>query len=126
MQKLANVMVHKKGQLHYLKKANNKLHSLGYIELRKLMDPKGVFSVEYPKFYLTANAYAWKGYIVSNQKEIINRARLHKKKILLYVGDMDKFFIFNPQDIIENCAANRHGYLSMLNYDLSLGSEFHT
>lgn len=124
MKGIYDVKNHKKSNLENLKTAAKKLGYWGYVNLKILKDPKGAFSVEYPKFFLTANSYAWKGYIVSNQIEIIKRAILHKKDILLYVGNLNKFYIFDPQVILDTGVKNIHGYLTMVNYDIKLGKEF--
>lgn len=118
-----DVPVHKKGSLKNLKKAVSILKKYGYINIKILQDKKGAFSVEYPKFFLTANSYAYKGFIVSNQIEIINRAKIHNKDLLLYVGEFNKFYIFDPEEVIENSYENRHGYLTMLNWDFKIGKE---
>lgn len=110
-----------KGSGHILKTAANKLREMGYIQIRLLSDQKGVFCVEYPKFYLTANGYLYHRSIISSQKEIIHRARITQKDLVVYVAEKDTFYIFKPEDIISNHWENIRGYLLMYNWDISLG-----
>jgi len=103
----------KKGESKVLNIAVKKLKKIGWSQLRALQDPKGIFCIEYPKFYLTANAYLFRGTTISNQKEIIYRAKKHKKKLVVYVGTTEKFYIFDPDDILMNSWENKRGYLTM-------------
>lgn len=111
----------KKGEGHHLKTAAHILKENGYISLRLLSDQKGVFSIEYPKFFLTANAYLYRDSIISSQKEIIHRARILKKDLVVYIAQTNIFYVFDPQKIIDNHWENIHGYLLMYNWDISLG-----
>jgi len=112
-----------KGEQQLLKKARAILKDNGYYSLRLLSDQKGVFCVEYPKFFLTANGYAYHGNIVSSQKEIIHRAKICKKDLVVYVDEDHTFYIFNPEDIINDHWENMRGYLLMYNWNITLGKE---
>lgn len=114
------------GSHSLLKIASTKLKELGYINLRLLSDQKGVFCIEYPKFFLTANGYLYHNSIISNQKEIIHRAKTIGKDLVVYVGSVDTFYIFNPQSIIDNHWENTRGYLLMYNWDINLGRKLLT
>ena len=113
-----------KGSSGALVLAAKKLSDIGWHPLRELKDPKGIFCIEYPKFYLTANGYLYKGSIVSNQKEVIYRAKKNRKKLVVYIADKDKFYIFDPEDILVNYWENNRGYLVMYNWYVSLGRDF--
>lgn len=110
-----------KGAGNLLKQADQILKQNGYIRLRLLSDHKGVFSIEYPKFFLTANGYLYHGSIISSQKEIIHRAKIIQKDLVVYVASENKFYIFNPEDIINEHWENERGYLLMYNWDIRLG-----
>ncbi len=110
-----------KGSGHILKTAAIKLKEMGYIQLKLLSDYKGVFSIEYPKFFLTANGYLYRHSIISSQKEIIHRASICKKDLVVYVAETDTFYIFKPQDIIDCHWENMRGYLLMYNWDIKIG-----
>lgn len=114
----------KKGTNKLLSDAIKKLKKIGWEKLRILKDEKGVFCIEYPKFYLTANSYLYKKHILSSQKEIIYRTKKHMKKLVVYVGENEKFYIFNPEDILMQHWENQHGYLTMYNWNVNLGKEF--
>jgi hypothetical protein len=115
-----------KGEHNYLKTARQKLKEMGYINLKLLSDREGVFCIEYPKFFLTANGYLYHNSIISNQKEIIHRAIVIGKDLVVYVGSVDTFYIFNPQVIIDNHWENMRGYLLMYNWDINLGQVLKT
>jgi hypothetical protein len=115
-----------KGSGSILKTAALKLKQMGYIQLKLLSDQKGVFSIEYPKFFLTANGYLYHHSIVSSQKEIIHRSQVCKKDLVVYVAETDTFYIFNPQTIIDNHWENIRGYLLMYNWDIKLGRLLNT
>jgi hypothetical protein len=117
-----------KGTHNVLKHGAIKLKKMGYIHLRLLSDKHGVFCIEYPKFFLTANQYLYRGNIVSNQKEIIHRAKILKKDLVVYVYFEDKFYIFEPEIILieNNHWENIRGYLTMYNWDINLGKELLT
>ena len=110
-----------KGSGHILKIAALKLKDMGYIQIKLLSDYKGVFSIEYPKFFLTANGYLYHHSIISSQKEIIQRAKICNKDLVVYVAESDTFYIFKPQDVIDCHWANMRGYLLMYNWDINLG-----
>jgi hypothetical protein len=110
-----------KGSGNLLKQADQILKYHGYIRLKLLSDHKGVFSIEYPKFFLTANGYLYHKCIISSQKEIIYRAKIIQKDLVVYVGSENKFYIFNPEDIINEHWENERGYLLMYNWDIRLG-----
>lgn len=117
-----------KGSHSVLKTGAKKLKSWGYYHLRLLSDHNGVFCIEYPKFFLTANQYLFRGHIISNQKEIITRAKILKKDLVVYVASEDKFFIFDPETILDenNHWKNNRGYMIMYNWDVNLGKEMLT
>ena len=114
----------KKGSNKLLSDALDKLDKIGWKPLRTLEDEQGIFCIEYPKFYLTANSYLYKKHIISNQKEIIYRCKTHKKKLVVYIGESDKFYIFNPEDILMQHWENQRGYLTMYNWNVNLGKDF--
>lgn len=115
-----------KGSHGLLKEAVKKLRNAGYVHIRILSDKKGVFCIEYPKFFLTANGYLFRRSIISNQKEIIHRAKIYRKQLVVYIGQISKFYMFSPQDIINDHWENDRGYLKMYNWDISLGTEMVT
>ncbi len=99
---------------------------MGYVHLKLLSDMKGVFSIEYPRFFLNAKKYFYRDSIVSIQKEIVHRARVVKKDVVVYVDQDNSFYIFDPQLIIndhwENIKGDPDGYhLLMYNWDVGLG-----
>lgn len=116
--------VFKRGESRALSIASKKLKKIGWVPIRELQDPNGIFCIEYPKFFLTANGYLYRGSIVSNQKELIYRVNKKKKKLMVYVAETDKFFIFDPEDILNQHWENKRGYLTMYNWNISLGREF--
>jgi hypothetical protein len=91
-----------KGEHGLLKTAIKKLRNLGYVCLHALGDDMGVFSIEYPKFFLNAKEYFYHNTIVSIQGGIVDRAKILNKDLVIYVAKVDCFYIFYPQDIIDN------------------------
>lgn len=110
-----------KGSGQVIRTAATKLREMGYISLRLLKDQQGVFCIEYPKFFLTTNRYLYQKHIVSSQKEIIYRAKICYKDLVVFVLETDSFYVFKPQDIINDHWENQRGYLLMYNWDIGMG-----
>lgn len=112
-----------KGSEGHLRKAAKQLEKMGYRSHLSLRDQQGIFAIEYRDFYLIANGYLYKGSIVSAQREMIMRCNRNHKRLVVYVAKNDAFYIFYPQDIIDNHWENYRGYLLMYNWEYSLGEE---
>ena len=112
-----------KGSEGHLKKAGKIIEKLGQHRLRVLQDHKGIFSIEYPDFYLIANGYLYQGSILSAQREIIMRCHNRHKRLVVFIGDREEFHMFLPQDIIDDHWENHRGYLLMFNWSYELGEE---
>lgn len=115
-----------KGSGEAIKLAAAKLKRMGYIQLKILSDQKGAFCIEYPKFFLTFNRYLYHKKIVSNQKEIIYRAKILNKDLVVYVLENDTFYIFDPSIIIADHWENIRGYMLMYNWSIDIGRIMHT
>ena len=103
-----------KGSSGLLRKAAAKIRStIGVTPIKVLRDQNGVFAIEYKKWFVTANKYLYKGTILSNQKEMVLRAHRYQKGLLVYIGEDDIFFLFDPNDILENHWENLRGYIKM-------------
>ena len=113
-----------------LHEGRTKLRKLGYVENRSI-GKEGAFCIEYPKFYLTANKYAIKNGKISNQKEVIYHAIDNKKSLMVYLKQTEKFYIFDPEEILQNHEENlwireRNGKkegLVMWNWNIKQGKE---
>jgi len=113
------------GSTGLLKKAAAKIReNIGVVPIHVLKDKSGVFAIEYKKWFVTANKYRYKGNILSNQKQIIQRAHRYQKKLVVYVGDDDEFYMFDPEKILDQHWENQRGYITMYNYDVALGRQF--
>lgn len=99
-----------RGEGHLLKHARDILYRHGYEQVRNVSDfdiPNlGVFSIEYTRFFLNANAYKFHGTTVSIQKNLVKKAAEIKKGIVVYVAEDNKFYEFDPQKILENSWEN--------------------
>jgi hypothetical protein len=115
-----------KGSEGHLKTAEKILDKLGYHKLKMLQDHEGIFCIEYPEFYLIANGYLYRGSIISAQREMILRCKNKHKRLVVYVAKDDVFYMFHPQDIIDDHWENKRGYLLMYNWEYALGEEVFT
>lgn len=114
-----------KGSSGLLKKAAAKIRSeIGVSPIKVLRDQNGIFAIEYKKWFVTANKYLYKGTILSNQKEMVLRAHRYQKGLLVYIGEDDLFFLFDPNDILDQHWENERGYIKMYNWNVNLGRQF--
>lgn len=114
---------HKYGNKTLLWKAFTLAQPLKFIE--KLEDDKGTFAINTDRCVLVAKKYVY-GYIVSAHKRAVISAFNQKKKLLMYIGNAKKFYVFDPKDILNNSMENIRGKEVMMNWNINLGRRFLT
>jgi len=72
------------------------------------------------KYVVVAKRYIY-GNIVSCHAEACFLAFNLKKKIVMYIEDMDKFYVFDPVEVIFNSERNYRRGILMFNFDIKLG-----
>lgn len=87
----------------------------------RLGDDYGVFAINLPRFVLVAKQYIM-GWVVSAHKRAIVSALNQSKPLVMYLGEQDKFYEFDPKKILEdNVGENYKGTSLMVNFDIRLG-----
>ena len=88
--------------------------------ISQLKDNSGIFAFRIKDGILTAKSYIY-GNIVSSHKRAVISAYNSKLPLLMYIGNQDKFYRFNPETIIHNSEENKRGKEIMLNWNIKLG-----
>ena len=86
----------------------------------ELIDEHGTFAIITNKWVLVAKSYIY-GNIVSCHKRAVYSALNQNKKLLMYILDVNRFYEFEPNEIIETAVENIRGGVKMLNFDIRLG-----
>ncbi len=111
---------HKEGSKTLLWKAFDKIQP-AIIEDR-LKDDKGMFAINTNKGVLVAKKYIY-GYIVSAHMRAVVSAYNQRKRLILYIDDIRKFYSFKPDEILRNSEENIRGKAVMLNWNIKLGEK---
>jgi hypothetical protein len=109
-----------KSQLGLLKVAKKKLNKF---ILKDYKDNVGRIGFEVDNFIVGARSYIY-GYIISTHKSLVEIAIAKKKKILIYIGNSDAFYEFDPNEIKKTGSLNLRGHEEMYNYDIKGGTRF--
>jgi hypothetical protein len=91
----------------------------------KLKDDVGVFAYDTNYGILTAKKYIW-GFLVSCHKRILYSSLNQKKKIIMYIADNGKYYIFEPKEILKDkqTVTNLRNEIEMVNFNIKLGKRF--
>ena len=89
--------------------------------LNVIKDDHGAIAWKTNEFYLVAKSYVY-GYIVSCHKELVDMALENGFDIVMYIEKSDKFYRFNPKEIIEKHTINQRAGIDMINFDIKLGT----
>ena len=116
-----DVDVVKKSKGSFLPKAMKKLNRF---VLRTFSDDVGLVAFEVDDFVVVAKKYILRGVIVSAHANAVRQALELGKDLLMYIGEKDKFYMFYPQDIIDNGVKNVRGKSEFINFDIKMGREF--
>lgn len=87
-----------------------------------LVDQHGTFGWICKEAVLVAKSYIY-GNIVSAHKRAVYAAFNLKYPLVMYIKSADKYYEFNPKDIM-NSEENEKGGEKMLNFDIKKGVEF--
>lgn len=73
----------------------------------------------FQSFYIMARSYLYQGNLVSIEKSLVEDAKKRKMKFLMYIGDMQKWYIFDPSDILylENHTVSDRGDVEYLDFE---------
>lgn len=88
--------------------------------INKVQDKHGVFGWEFDSCFLVAKSYIY-GNIVSAHLKLTTYASHIGKKLVMYIDDQDKFYEFNPDNILTEGKQNLRGDIPMINFNISLG-----
>ena len=91
----------------------------------KLSDEKGVFALNTDRGVLCAKKYVY-GNIVSSHKRAVVSAANQNKKLVMYIKTANKFYQFNPFEIIRDGMENIRGNAKMLNWNIKYGERVKT
>ena len=86
----------------------------------ELIDEHGTFAIITNRHVVVAKSYIY-GNIVSCHKRAVYSALNQNKKLLMYILDVNRFYEFEPNEIIETAVENIRGGVKMLNFDIRLG-----
>jgi hypothetical protein len=84
-------------------------------DFKFLSDKSGHIGIECQNFILVAKNYPY-GDIVSVHKRIWNK----QKKIIMYIDDSNKFYVFEPKEI-KDTQENKRGEVTMVNFSIRNG-----
>jgi len=73
----------------------------------------------FQSFYLMARSYLFKGNLVSIEKSLIEEAHRRKMRFIMWIGEIDKWYIFDPKDILyfENHTMSNRGNVEYLDFE---------
>lgn len=98
-------------------KAKRKLNKL---IIRDFKDDVGRIGFEIDRYIVCSRSKPY-GFIVSTNKSLVEQAKRINKKILMYIGQNDAFYEFDPAEIMKTGLIVRRGHEEMWNYDIKLG-----
>lgn len=75
------------------------------------------------KCILVARGYIY-GDIISVHAESCALALNQKKPVVVYIQDVDKFYAFDPAEIIDNSETNYRRGIAMMNFSIRLGKRW--
>jgi len=129
MQDLMDVKIVKKVDGTLLNTALHLFHQKfkDQMEAPPLQDEYGVFGFSFSNFVVVAKSYVlpfqqWDDMVSCHKRAVISAINM-KKKLLMYIGEMESFFEFDPNEVYEKSLENIRGTSIMLNFLLSLGRE---
>ena len=86
----------------------------------RMMDDNGTYAYVLDDAVLVAKRYIY-GYIVSAHEKAVKKARDNNLNLVMYIGNQNKFYSFNPSKVIEQSHENVRGGSVMLNWSIRLG-----
>jgi len=86
----------------------------------ELIDEHGTFAIITNRHVVVAKSYIY-GNIVSCHKRAVYSALNQNKKLLMYILESNKFYEFEPVEILQNSTENMRGDVKMLNFGIRLG-----
>ena len=90
---------------------------------QKLADEHGTFGYITDRGILVAKKYIY-GNIVSAHKFAVYSAMNNELPLIMFIKNVDKYYKFEPREIIANSDENEKGGAKMLNWEIGLGEEF--
>ena len=86
----------------------------------KLKDDMGNFALNLEEGVFVTRRYIW-GNIVSCHKRAVVSAINQNKPLIMYIKNVDKFYEFNPREILEEGVENRKGEAKFINFSIRKG-----
>lgn len=108
-----------------LRTALEKLRKLGFPDQiqRKLRDSYGFYAYATDRFILVAKKYLY-GNVISTHSDVPEIAERHNKKVIMYIDEIDRFYIFSPTEILRTGVVNFRGNVRMINFEIKLGVRY--
>lgn len=92
---------------------------------KKLIDENGIFALDLERGIFTARRYIW-GNLVSTHLRAIVSAINQSKPLIMYIQSVNKFYEFNPKELLEEGEENKKGNARFLNFKISKGKQYMT
>jgi hypothetical protein len=86
----------------------------------KMTDGIGMYGIITERGILVAKKYIY-GNIVSAHKIAVVTAKSLNRPMIMYIGDIGKFYSFNAQKIMEQSEENKRGDVIFLNWTIKMG-----
>ena len=110
----------KKGSGKVLQKVYWKLTDKKIKILNKIYDKSGLIGYEIGQHVVVAKTYSY-GWIVSAHKKIVELAQKKRKGLVMYIDKSNRFYMFNPKDVLKYGKINYRGDNVMINFDINMG-----
>lgn len=91
--------------------------------LNKLSDKYGVFALDTNYGLLVAKSYIWGSYISCHHRVLISCIN-QNKSLIMFIGDAEKFYKFDPKEVLKKSEFNFRGDVKMANFPIKLGSRY--
>lgn len=91
--------------------------------LNKLSDKYGVFALDTNYGLLVAKSYIWGSYISCHHRGLISCIN-QNKSLIMFIGDAEKFYKFDPKEVLKKSEFNFRGDVKMANFPIKLGSRY--
>lgn len=86
----------------------------------KLCDEDGAFALNLENGIFVAKKYIW-GNIVSCHKRAVISAMNQNKPLIMYIEKIDRFYEFNPEELLQEGKENLKGNAKMVNFKITKG-----
>jgi len=87
---------------------------------KPIRDPNGLVGYSHPKVTLVARGYIY-GNIISVNKSILISTAEQNKPVVVYIRDADKFYMFDPRQLLREGDENTRAGVRMVNFPILLG-----